>query len=153
MLSSMPLPEQQGTTYAISISTFLQHPHFQKEAHAELFLRTLFRYRAQGKFSLHGFAIMPDHVHLLLTPAPNSALPKCLQLIKGGYSFAARELTRKEIWHSSYYEHRIRDLSDYDNQLRYIANNPSSARLPRNYLYAHTHPAHEVLLDPCPIGG
>jgi hypothetical protein len=43
MLSCM-VP-QQSNTYAISISTFLQHRHFQKEAHAELFLKTILRYR------------------------------------------------------------------------------------------------------------
>jgi putative transposase len=150
MLSSMPLPEQQGHTYAISISTFLQHHHFQKQSHADLFLKTLLRYREQGKFQLHGFAIMPNHVHLLLTPGVDQPLPKCIQLIKGGYSFAARTLTQKEIWQSGYHEHRVRDLLDYENQLRYIANNPPADRLPEDYLYVHTHPEHKETMDPCP---
>ena len=97
MLSSMG--PHQSNTYAISISTFLQHRHFQIEAHAELFLKTLLRYRQQQDFQLHGFAIMPDHIHLLITPVVDQALPKCIQLIKGGYSFAARTVTQKEIWH------------------------------------------------------
>jgi putative transposase len=150
MLSLMQPTEQQGKTYALSISTFLQLRHFQKEAHAELFLKTLIRYREQGKFQLHGFAIMPDHVHLLITPEPAHLLPKCVQLIKGGYSFAVRSLTQKEIWHSAYHEHRVRDLSDYDNQLRYIANNPLAARLPPDYPFVHTHPENHALIDPCP---
>ena len=123
---------QQSNTYAITISTFLQHRHFQMEANAELFLITLLRYRQQGKFQLHGFAIMPDHVHLLITPSSDQPLPKCIQLIKGGYSFGARTLTLKEIWHTSYHEHRIRNYEDYDNQLRYIANNPPAANLAAN---------------------
>jgi putative transposase len=141
----------QQSTYAISISTFLQTRHFQKEAHADLLLKTLFRYREQGKFQLHGFAIMPDHVHLLLTPANDQTLPKCIQLIKGGYSFAARTVTQKEIWHSGYHEHRIRDLADYDNQLRYIANNPPAARLQEDYRYVHRHPEVRAFIDPCPV--
>jgi putative transposase len=94
---------------------------------------------------------MPDHVHMLITPVIDQSLPKCIQLIKGGYSFAARDLTEKEIWHSGYHEHRIRDFADYDNQLRYIANNPPSARLRPDYLHVHTHPAHVKFLDPCPF--
>jgi putative transposase len=141
---------QQSNTYAISISTFLQHRHFQNEANAELFLETLLRYRQQGKFLLHGFAIMPDHVHLLITPSSDQSLPKCIQLIKGGYSFAARTLTPKEIWHTGYHEHRIRDLEDYDNQLRYIANNPSASKLDSHYRYVHTHPEHASSIDLCP---
>ena len=147
MLSCMAA---QQSTYAISISTFLQTRHFQKEMHAQLFLKTLIRYREQDKFQLHGFAIMPDHVHLLLTPSDDQTFPKCIQLIKGGYSFAARTLTQREIWHSGYHEHRVRDLLDYGNQLRYIANNPPGARLPKNYLYVHTHPEHAAWVDPCP---
>jgi len=141
---------QQSNTYAISISTFLQHRHFQNEANAQLFLETLLRYRHQQKFQLHAFAIMPDHIHVLITPAVDQSLPNCIQLIKGGYSFAARALTQKEIWHTSYHEHRIRDYEDYDNQLRYIANNPSAAKLASDYRYAHTHPQYASSVDPCP---
>jgi putative transposase len=148
MLSPMVHP--QSNTYAISISTFLQHRHFQAEANAELFIKTLLCYRQKGKFQLHGFAIMPDHVHLLITPASDQSLPKCIQLIKGGYSFAARTITPKEIWHISYHEHRIRDYEDYDNQLRYIANNPPSAKLASDYRYVHTHPENALSLDACP---
>ena len=141
---------QQSNTYAITISIFLQHRHFQAEANAEIFIQTLLRYRQQGKFQLHGFAIMPDHVHLLITPGADQSLPKCLQFIKGGYSFAARTITPKEIWHTGYHEHRIRDYEDYDNQLRYIANNPPAARLGGEYRYVHTHPQHASSVDPCP---
>ena len=150
MLSFMPPSEQQGHTYAISVSTFLQHPHFGKIVHADLFLQTLWRYRDQRKFLLHGFAVMPDHVHLLITPTDTS-LAKCVQLIKGGYSFAARTQTQKEIWHSGYHEHRVRDLADFINQLHYIANNPPAAGISRGYLYVHTHPQHASSVDPCPI--
>ena len=140
----------QSNTYAISISTFLQHRHFQNEANASLFLKTLCRYREQRKFQLHGFAMMPDHVHLLITPSIDQPLPKCMQLIKGGYSFAIRTITQKEIWHTGYHEHRVRDLSDYDHQLSYMANNPPASHLPKSYLYVHTHPAHASSIDPCP---
>ncbi|MGA7155529.1 MAG: transposase [Acidobacteriaceae bacterium] len=140
----------QSNTYAITIATFLQHNHFQSDAHANLFLRTLLRYREQNKFHLHGFAIMPNHVHLLITPTDGQTVAKCVQYIKGGYSFAARELTQKEIWQHGYREHRIRDLSDYDNQLRYIANNPPAANLAPDYLYVHAHPTHAASIDPCP---
>jgi putative transposase len=150
MLSPMPPTEQQGETYALSISTFHQHPHFEKQAHADLFSQTIFHYRDQAKFHLHGFAIMPNHVHLLLTPTTTCTLPKCLQLIKGGYSFAARSITQDEIWHPGHHEHHVRDLADYDNQLRYIANNPPAARLPADYPYVHTHPQHQSLVDPFP---
>ena len=96
---------QKLETYAITISTFQQHRHFQKTENAELFLQTLLHFRAQGKFLLHAFAVMPDHVHVLLTPALDVSTAKAIQFLKGGYSHARAQ---KAIWHSGYYEHRIR---------------------------------------------
>jgi len=82
---------QKPNTYAITISTFQQHRHFQKTSNAELFIATLFRYRAQGRFQLHAFAVMPDHTHVLITPAIDQSTARCVQLIKGGCSLAVRE--------------------------------------------------------------
>ena len=121
----MPTIRQKQNTYAITISTFQQHRHFQRTANAELFIQTLFEHRDKGRFQLHGFAVMPDHVHVLITPAVDQSTSKCIQYIKGGYSFAARQQSRGEIWHSGYHEHRIRDIDDFNNQLAYIQNNPA----------------------------
>ena len=49
-------------------------------------ITTLFRYREQGRFQLHGFVIMPDHIHALITPAHNQTIERGVQLIKGGFS-------------------------------------------------------------------
>ena len=138
---------QKLSTYAITISTFQQHRHFQRTANAELFLDTLFRYRAQGRFQLHGFVVMSDHVHVLITPAVDQSTAKCIQFIKGGYSFAARNQSHGEIWHSGYHEHRIRDASDFRSQLLYIANNPSR----KNFAdYPHVHTRFAESLAPIP---
>ena len=36
---------------------------------SELFLETLFHYREEKIFLLHEFVVMPDHIHLILTPS------------------------------------------------------------------------------------
>jgi putative transposase len=135
---------QKQSTYTITISTFQQHRHFQRTANAELFIATLFQHRDKGRFQLHGFAVMPDHVHILITPAIDQSTSRCIQFIKGGYSFAVRDQSPGEIWHSGYHEHRIRDIEDFDNQLRYIANNPAA-----DNPHAHTH--HLDSLDARPM--
>jgi putative transposase len=138
---------QKQSTYAITISTFQQHRHFQRTANAELLITMLFQHRAKGRFQLHGFVVMPDHIHVLITPAIDQSTSKCIQYIKGGYSFAIGQQTNGEIWHSSYHEHRIRDAEDFDNQLRYIANNPSRKQY-EDYPHVHTRFLHRV--DPAP---
>ena len=72
---------QKQSTCAITILTFQQHRHFQRTAHAELFIATLFRYRDAEKFKLHAFVVMPDHVHILITPAVDQSTARCIQLV------------------------------------------------------------------------
>jgi putative transposase len=125
---------------------FQSHSHFQLSANAELFIATLFRYRDAEKFKLHGFAVMPNHVHILITPSVDHNTSRCVQLIKGGYSFPAREQSPKEIWHSGHHEHRIRDGADHQAQLAYIANNPTRKNL-QAYPYVHTAESYRERID------
>jgi putative transposase len=136
---------QKQSTYAITISTFQQHRHFQRTANAELFIATLFQHRNKNRFQLHAFVVMSDHVHVMITPATNESTAKCIQYIKGGYSFAVRQQSAGEIWHSGYHEHRIRDTDDYNNQLLYIQNNPTRKQYED---YPHVHTKFLDRLDP-----
>ena len=142
----MATVRQKQRSYAITISTFMSLRHFARPANAELFIETLFRYRDAGKFKLHAFAVMPDHVHLLITPAIDQSTSRCIQFIKGGYSHAVREQSPGEIWHSGYHEHRSRDDEDFTNQLNYIPNNPSRKHL-QEYPYIHTAATHSTRVD------
>jgi len=47
----------------------------------------LVHYREQMRYVLHEFVIMPDHLHLLLTPEADISIERALQLIKGGFSY------------------------------------------------------------------
>lgn len=138
---------QKQSTYAITISTFQQHRHFQRTTNAELFIQRLFQHRDKGRFQLHGFVVMPDHVHVLITPAEDQSTAKCIQFIKGGYSFAVRNQSAGEIWHSGYHDHRIRDADDFRNQLLYIANNPTRKQYED---YPHVHTRYTDRIDPIP---
>ncbi|MGO9088987.1 MAG: transposase [Candidatus Sulfotelmatobacter sp.] len=73
-------------TFFVTFSTFQRRRFFVVENYARLFLKTLYGYRRLGKFELHAFVLMPDHVHLLLTPAADVTLERVMQLVKGGYS-------------------------------------------------------------------
>jgi len=122
-------------TYALTAVTHQRRRIFQVGANAELFLTTLFRYREQNRFRLHGFVIMPDHVHILLTPS--ETIERAIQLIKGGYSFAVRKQLAGEVWQQGYYAHRITTPEDFLAQLAYIAANPDRRHL-RDHPYVHT---------------
>ena len=124
-------------------------PIFRREANANLMIDTLAHYRDAGKFLLHQFVIMPDHVHLLLTPAEEVSLERAMQFIKGGFSFRMNE--RGSIWQPSFTNHRIRDTEDYERHRDYVLMNPVRARLaPRPDGYPYSSAASTLRIDPIP---
>ncbi len=130
-------------TYVLTAVTYNRIRLFQRTANAELLIATILRYRDQGKFLFHAFVVMPDHIHIALTPA--ESVEKAVQLIKGGFSFAIRSQFPGEVWLDGYHAHRMGDAEDCSNQIRYIANNP----LRKNYLdYPHVHTTGTWVLDP-----
>jgi putative transposase len=58
---------------------------FHADPLARLFLEVLQDYRVQQRYLLHEFVLMPEHFHVLLTPAPMVSLEKAVQFIKGGF--------------------------------------------------------------------
>jgi REP element-mobilizing transposase RayT len=70
-------------TYFVTFSTWQRRRLFVVEPYARLFLKTIYGYRRQGKFQLHAFVVMPEHIHLLLTPGEDVTLERSVQLIKG----------------------------------------------------------------------
>ena len=124
-------------TYALTFVSYQRKAIFIRAANAELLLQTLFYYRAQSRYQLHGFVIMPEHIHLLITPQPQQTIERCIQCIKGGYSHAMRKQFAGEIWQPGYHEHRVRDASDFRNQIAYIEENPNRRHL-QDHPYIHT---------------
>jgi putative transposase len=132
-------------TYFVSFTTWQRRRLFVVEAHARLFLKTLYGYKRQGRFQLHEFVVMPEHVHLMLKPGVDITLERAMQLIKGGYSHAVgAELERKgEVWQRGFTDHRIRDLEDFEGHRNYIHLNPVERRLVEiatNYRYCSAFP-------------
>jgi putative transposase len=119
-----------------------------------LFVDVLRHYRREKKYLLHAFVMMPNHVHLLITPAPDLALEKCIQLIKGGFSFRVREELkfRFPVWTPEFNKHRITSARDYQKHVEYIHMNPVKARLvakPEEYECSSAWPGRRM--DPSPF--
>jgi putative transposase len=94
---------------------------------------------------------MPDHIHLLLTPAEEISLERAIQFIKGGFSFRLK--AHGAAWQASFSNHRIRDLEDYENHREYIRMNPVRTGLAeRAEEYPYSSAAGAIRLDPVPPG-
>jgi putative transposase len=119
---------RESAAYFVSTQTIERKPFFRHERWALLIFETLRHYDGAG-YKLHAYVIMPDHLHLLISP--EETVEKSVQLIKGGFSFRAkRELNWKgEIWQPVFTDHRIRDEEDWRRHLEYIRKNPIQAGL------------------------
>jgi len=139
----MPIPPRStgSNTYFVTSATANRRPLFQLDTNAALFLGTLQHYRKEVHFKLHAFVVMPDHIHLLLTPL-EITIERAIGLIKGGFSHRLHSKTL--IWQPSFTQHRIRDREDFLARLNYIHQNPVRARLigqSDHYLYSSAYRA------------
>ncbi len=125
--SDVHLAPQETRTYFVTAVTAQRRKLFQVTRIADLLLQTIHHYRSQGKFFLHAYVIMPDHFHVILTPAPDVSLEKAIQFIKGGFSFRLKD--QKDIWMRSFNESQIASGDQFQDCVRYIEENPVRRRL------------------------
>jgi putative transposase len=142
-------------TFFVTSSIAEKRNLLQSDRSAELFIRVLYDYRAQNKFRLHEFVVMPDHFHLLLTVGTELPVERAMQFIKGGFAFrAGRELQfRAPVWQKGFSEVRILDAEAYARVGEYIRNNPVTRHLVSDaaeFPYSSAHAGFE--LDPAPQG-
>jgi len=83
-----------------------------------------------GHYELHAFVVMPNHVHLLVTPA--ISLPKLTKSLKGITAKRANAilaLTGTTFWQEESYDHQVRNSQEFEKIKRYIEHNPVRAGL------------------------
>jgi len=88
-------------------------------------------------YELHSFVVMPNHVHLLVTPSVDAT--RWLGPMKGRTARQANlllGLTGQPFWQDESYDHVVRSDEEFARIARYIENNPVSAGLavePRDF--------------------
>jgi putative transposase len=142
-----------GTSYFVTTKCWQGRTIFQVPQNVEILIRTLFHYRGLGNYLLHEFVVMPDHLHLLLTPNATTSLEKAVQLIKGGSSHQIykERNQRMEIWQEGFYDWTIRNANDWRTKAEYIRMNLVRAKLvesPEDWPYSSA--AHQFTFDPMP---
>jgi putative transposase len=133
------------------------HPFSPSER--SLILQIIDAEHKKESFWLFGYAVMPDHLHLLLSPAEQD-LPRVMRDIKSRTGLALTDsrrfrrngLTsaevsytapsnarRRGIWQRRYFDHIMRRVHDFWEKLEYIHQNPVAAGLvkePEDWLWS-----------------
>jgi putative transposase len=140
----------------VTLTTHARRPIFHISRVAELFISTLLHYRTQGHYKLHAYLVLPDHVHLILTPHA-MPLAHAVNLIQLG--FVHRIDTAIDIWEPNYTAYSIRSLSDLDTVRSYLHQAPVRAHLTQAaelYPYSsayRSNPAQGSTIDKQPAKG
>jgi REP element-mobilizing transposase RayT len=80
----------------------------------------------QDHYYLHYGMVMPDHVHLILTPHRDVSLPMIMQAIKGASAHRINRLLarRGPVWQRESFDHILRSDEALADKGEYVLNNP-----------------------------
>jgi putative transposase len=83
------------------------------------------------RYELHAAVVMPDHVHLLLTPMRDDkgwpyALPLILKLLKGTSARTINKLLNSSgpVWQDESFDHVLRSQESFEEKREYLRQNP-----------------------------
>ena len=121
----------QAGAYFITAHTWQRREIFRQENVANIVIRQLASCRDRGFYRLYEFVLMPDHLHVLLTPGETTSLEKAVQMIKGGSSRTISQALHHHwpVWQPGFHDRWIRDSREYVGCRNYIRANPVKARL------------------------
>jgi putative transposase len=146
----------ENRTFFVTTATWGHRRLLQSHRMASLLVDVLYHYRAQHKYALHDFVVMPDHLHVLVTVGADLTIERAAQLIKGGFSYrASHELQfQGAIWQRGFSEVRILGSETFLAHRTYIRENPVREGLvasPEQWEYSSAYPGYD--LDPSPFAG
>jgi len=127
---------QHQHTYFLTIITHKRNPILIENI--ELLRESFRQSKRKYRYDIDAIVILPDHIHMLITPQIATDYPKIISSIKSYFSrycderyYVDMEQSKsrnrhryKPIWQKRYYEHTIRDEFDMYFHLNYIEMNP-----------------------------
>ncbi|HEX7046616.1 MAG TPA: transposase [Gammaproteobacteria bacterium] len=117
-----------GATYFFTVVAHARQPIFAEPGNVALLRRILREVRDIKPYTTDAIVILPDHLHAIWTlPEGDAAFSARLGMIKGRFTKALREQTglmSMTCWQKRFWEHLIRNETDFANHLDYIHYNP-----------------------------
>lgn len=108
---------------------------FRDYATAQMVCRNVEIYCCKLAYRLYGYTLMPDHLHVLLSPATSDKpLSYWLDVFKGFTTNQYMKMGRQApLWQSSAHDHVCRETETAEVVMRYIAENPVRAGLAEDW--------------------
>jgi len=123
-------------SYYLTVVTHGRNPILIKNI--ELLRESFADSKRRYSYKIDAIVVLPDHIHMIITPKISTDYPKIIRAIKyhfskhcsvEEYDFMEQSYSRnrrgyKPIWQKRFYEHTIRDEHDWNKCLNYIYGNP-----------------------------
>lgn len=121
----------EGHTYFITTCCANREPLLVPPAVLDLVSRALHGMLGRGFTRLDGYAIMPDHLHIIFALEPAQDLAAVMRGLKAYTALRANRLLQRAgpFWQDGYYDHLIRSDADYSARMEYMLLNPVRAGL------------------------
>src|ERR1017187_571673 len=140
MAKAVRIP-RPGTSY-VTTATRDRRPIFEISRVADLFIETLLHYRTLGHYKLHAYVVMPDHVHLVLTPQ-SITLDQAVGLIKNAFAYRLNQTL--PVWGDNFTAYSIANNHDLEVVRAHLHQLPVRANLaPAAELYPHSSAYHQA---------
>ena len=112
-----------GQSHFVTFCCYHRRRLFTTDASRQIFESALERVRRSFRLQVYGYAVMPEHVHLLLSEPQQDTLADALKSLKQG---VARRLIgdAEHFWQKRYYDFNIQNYPQFVEKLRYIHRNP-----------------------------
>ncbi|MDP9052519.1 MAG: transposase [Acidobacteriota bacterium] len=138
-------PPRAGVSY-VTTATYGRRPIFEISRVASLFVETLLHYRTLGHYKLHAYVILPDQIHLLLTPQ-SITLDQAMGLIRTG--FTHRLETDLPVWEEDFTAYSVANMHDLEAARTFLHQLPVRAGIvSAAELYPHSSAYHTTLPMP-----
>lgn len=135
----------------VTTATRDRHPIFEISRVADLFIDTVLHYRTLGYYKLHAYVVMPDHVHLILTPQ-SITLEQAVALVKNGFEY--RLNMNLPVWAESFIGYSVGNIRDLEVVRAYMHQLPVRAGMAvAAELYPHSSAYRQALTAPRSASG
>jgi putative transposase len=113
--------QQTGDLHFVTFSCSDRLSYLKSARAASIFEHSLEAIRQKYLFHIFGYAVMPEHVHLLLSEPPTHPFSTVIGALKRSVS---KQLPESPFWLPRYYDRNIYSSDERVEKLRYIHRNP-----------------------------
>lgn len=159
--------KSENTPFFITTSTYNNQRFFTNRDRSEIVIDYIYRAKEKMINFLLAFAVMPEHLHLLIIPRNEFTISQIMLFIKKGSSRVIhlkenhtpkdfvdprcpQRGCHKHLWAKRFFDRGIRSEQELIETIEYIHNNPLKTRLAakaENYLFSSANPRWKTDLE------